>query len=482
MKEFKDLVSKIQNYNPQADFSLLEKAFEFAKQAHAGQKRLSGDELIVHLLGVARLVADIHLDEEAVAAALLHEAIRKGGASPANLEKEFGHEVAFCVETLTQLSQNQLSFQDSHFSENLRKTFLLLSKNVRVALIRLADRTESVKTIFALPPADQAWAAKQALNLYAPIAEILGVYRFKRELEDGAFAVLQPGLFKEIDKRLALDREEMERAIVRLKRRLLRELAEAEVLPEKVFGRAKHIYSIWKKLLRYQREGKVKDLLVKRVYDQMALMVIVKEIPQCYQVLGVVNKIFTVLPEEFDDYIAKPKPNGYQALHTVIRDEKGRIFELQIKTSQMHTENEFGQAAHFHYKTQGKKLAPRAPAEKTDWVKRLNEWSTANVEEIFGEKIFVFSPKRDVYELPKGATPIDFAYAIHTDLGNEVCGAIVNGKMAPLDYQLKSGEMVYILRKEGSLPSKKWLRFAVTQNARKKINSLLTEKNPDVVK
>jgi len=469
MADWKSLIAKVQTYSPEADFDLIKKAYQLAAKLHAREKRLSGDRLTTHLLNVADLVADIHLDEQAVITALLHESIRKGGMTPSELEKEFGSEVAFCVETLTQLSQNQLSFHSSNLSENLRKTFLLLAKNVRVALIRLADRTDSVKTISFLPAKDRVWAAKQALNFYAPIAEILGVYRFKRELEDGGFALIHPELYQAIESQLELDQQEMEEAIKKIKRKLLRELVEAKVYPQQVFSRAKHIYSIWRKLLRYQREGKVKDLLVKRVYDQMALMVIVEEIPQCYQVLGVVNKIFTVLPEEFDDYIAKPKPNGYRALHTIVQDEKARIFELQVRTAQMHTENEFGQAAHFHYKSQGKRSASRASEEKTDWVKRLHEWSTANVEEIFGEKIYVFSPKRDVYELPKGATPIDFAYMVHSDLGNEACGAIVNGKMVSLDYQLKSGEMVYILKKEGGKPSGKWSRFVVTQNARRKI-------------
>jgi GTP pyrophosphokinase len=469
MNGIDSLITKVQDYNSSADFDLIKKAYEFAQARHVEQKRLSGESLFSHLLKVANLVADIRLDETAIAAALLHESLRSGCPLP-ELEREFGRPVSFCVETLSQLSQNQLSPVDPRLAENVEKTFLLLAKDVRIALIRLADRVDNVWTIKSLPEKDQIWAAKQALQFYAPIAEILGVYQFKRELEDGAFAIIHPETYEEIAKRLSLDRKEMEEAIVHLKRRLLRELAETNVIPVKIFGRAKHIYSIWRKLLRYQKEGKVKNLLVQRIYDQMALMVIMKEIPDCYQVLGVVNKIFTVLPEEFDDYIARPKPNGYRALHTIIKDEKGRVFEIQIKTQPMHEENEFGPAAHFHYKLEGGKYVSSASSQETSWVRRLEDWSKANVEEIFGEKIFVFSPKRDVYELPKGATPIDFAYAVHSDLGDEVKGAMVNGKMVPLDYQLKNGETVYILRKEGAKPSGKWLRFVVTSQARREIS------------
>lgn len=465
-----DLIEKIRKYNPESDSDLIKKAYRLAENIHRGEKRFSGDSLLVHLLTVANLTAEIQLDDASIIAALLHEAIRKGGLSAADIEKDFNPTVTFYVKTLTELSQNQLSPVDPKLTDNFKKTFLLLSKDIRVSLIRLADRVDNVRTISALPTRDQVWAARQALNFYAPIAEILGVYFFKRQLEDGAFLILHPEIYQAIADQLMLDDEEMEEAIGVIRKRLLTELAKEGVFPLRVFGRAKNLYSIWRKLLRYQKEGKIKDLLVRRIYDQMALMVITKEISECYEVLGVINRMFTTIPGEFDDYIAKPKPNGYRSLHTVIKDENRRIFEVQIKTEAMHQENEFGQAAHLHYKAADQKLAGSAPKEKTDWVKNLSEWSTVNIREILGEKIFVFSPKKDVYELPVGATPIDFAYAVHTNLGDKCVGAKIEGKMAPLDYKLETGQVVEIITAKGKKgPSRDWLKFVVTHAAKKEI-------------
>lgn len=476
MVTLNSLILKIQFYKPEANIDLIKKAYELAEKIHLNSQRRSGDPLIVHLLSVADWVAEIRLEESSIAAALLHEAIRQGGVTRENISELFGSEVSFYTETLTELSLNQLPFQGENLAENVKKTFLLFAKDPKVALIRLADRIDNIQTIKSLSEKEQVWAARQALYLYSPIAEILGVHSFKRELEDGAFTILHPDTFNAISEQLAFDRREMEEAIIKLKKRLLKEMANQKIMPVKVLGRSKHIYSIWKKLLRYQKEGKVKDLLAERVYDQMALMILVNEVSECYQVLGVVNKVFTVVPEEFDDYIAKPKPNGYRALHTIVKDEKKRVFEIQIKTLKMHGENEFGQAAHFHYKKEGEKFVSAAEKDKTDWIERLRDWSNVNIAEIFGEKIFVFSPKRDVYELPVGATPVDFAYAVHTDLGHQTNGAIVNGKMVSLDYKLTNGDSVCILKKEGSGPSEGWLRFAITHQALKHINQFLREK------
>lgn len=469
-KSFENLLRKIRTYESEADRKLIRKAYLLGKKIHAGQKRLSGEPLLSHLLGVANLVADIHLDYFSVIAALLHEAIRKGGLSGEDLKREFGPKVAFYVETLTQLSQTKLTLGKPELAENVRKIFLLFAKDINIALIRLADRVDNLKTLESLSSSDRIWAARQALNFYAPIAEILGVYYFKRELEDKGFSILHPNIYKTIINQLTLDRKEMEEAIEEIKRRLLKELAGEGIYPLKIFGRAKHVYSIWKKLLRYQKEGKIKDLVVKRIYDQMALMVILEEISQCYQTLGVVNRLFAPFLGEFDDYIAQPKPNGYQALHTVVKDEKGRVFEIQIKTARMHENNEYGAAAHFHYKAEERKYASEASLKEIEWRKNLADWSKTSIEEIFGEKVFVLSPKGDVFELPVGATPVDFAYAVHTEIGNNCQGAKVNGRLVPLNYKLRSGEVVEIISsrtKRG--PSPDWLNFVVTGLARREI-------------
>jgi len=468
-KKFETLVEKVRNYNFTADIKKIKKAYHLACQIHKGEKRLSGISLLDHLLGVANLVADIHLDESSVIAALLHESIRKGGQKAEDLEKMFGLEVRTFVEILTSLSQTSFSLGDPRLGESVRKVFLLFSKDVRIALIRLADKVENIKTAASLPLKKRLWVARQSLSFYAPLAEILGVHPFQRILEDEGFAILHPLPYKTVVSQLEMNREEMERAVENLRRKILRKLLAEGIRPLRIFGRVKHTYSIWKKLIRYQKEGKIKDLLVKRIYDLMALMVITQRDLECYEVLGVINKNFWIVPEQFDDYIARPKPNGYRALHTVVK-EKGKMFEVQIKSEKMHLENELGEAAHFYYKSQGGKSVSKVPYQKVDWVKRLSDWSKANIEEIFGEKIFVFSPKRDVYELPQGATVVDFAYAVHTQLGNTLQAARVNEKMVSLDYKLKTGDMVEVLTSEKRKgPSRDWLSFVVTRLARREI-------------
>ena len=472
--DLRGLITKIRSYNPEADLNLVEKAYALAEKSYDDQMRRNGETLLSHCLAVANLVADIGLDENSVSTALLHEMIRKGNYTKDQLEKEFNPQLAFFVETLNQLSLTQLYPNDQKLLDNVKKIFFYFAKDSRVALVRLADRVDNIKTISGLSKKDQAWAVRQTLNFYAPIADILGVYYYKYQMEDYAFVVLHPELYKSINNQLAHDKPEMERAIEEIRRRVWKKLVLEGITSARIFGRAKHIYSIWKKLLRYQKEGKVKDLLARRLYDQMAMMIITQNVPECYQALGVINQMFATFTEEFDDYIAKPKPNGYRAIHTIIKDEAGRVFEIQIKTAQMHQENEFGQAAHFHYKTEGKRTASAVSTEEITWTKQLSDWSNANVQEIFGDKIFVFTPKGDVYELPVGSTPIDFAYAVHSDLGNKASGARINGKMTSLETKLRSGQTVEILvDKNRKSPSQKWLEFVVSDRAKVEISKML---------
>jgi len=465
MADLDSLLSKVKKNNTNSDLALIKKAYSFAEQLHSEEKRLSGDSLFDHLFNVANLVADIQLEDVAVATALLHESIRKGKQTEASLESAFGPTVSTWVCLLTQMSESQFVLKEGNLmSKNVSKVFLLLSKDIHVALIRLADRVDNVRTISSLPSAEQAWAARQAINFYAPIADIIGAYYFKRQLEDGGLAVLHPDIFQNIAGQLKMDHAEMENAIEEIKNRLLSGLAAENITPVEIYGRTKNIYSIWKKLQRYQKSGKISELLTKNIYDQMALRVITNTVDECYRVLGLVNKMFTTLPEEFDDYIAKPKANGYRSIHSVIKDQAGRVFEVQIRTEAMHRENEFGQAAHFHYKTQG---STQASAEESNWVKRLTDWSNANIEEIFAEKVSIFTPKNDIIELPLGATPVDFAFAVHGQLGNKCIGAKVDGKIVPLDYRLQSGQTVEILvNKNKTKPSPDWIRFVVTAKAK----------------
>lgn len=472
-----NLLGKIRGYNPDYNSDLIVKAYNFALTQHVSEKRLSGESLISHLLNVAHLAADIQLDDVSVIAALLHESLRKDASKLLLLEKEFGSEIAKFVSILSELSKIPFVLNDEKLSDNVRKVFLLLAKDIRVVLVRLADRVENARTAYALLPTDQAWIGKQSLYFYAPLAEMLGVRYFQRLLEDGGFAILHPEIYKQIISQMQFDQEEMGRAIEEIRRRLLRGMAEEKLYVKNIFGRGKHVFSIYKKLLRYQKEGKVKDLVTRRIYDQMALMIITKEVDECYRVLSLINRVFEVVPEEFDDYIAKPKPNGYRALHTIIKDEKKRIFEIQIKTEEMHLENEFGKAAHVYYKSQEQRFASPAEKGELDWVVRLSNWSSANVKEIFSDKIFVFSPKKDVYELPEGATSIDFAYAVHTKLAEQASGALIDGKLCPLNQELKNGQTIEIITdKNRKGPSPKWLDFAVTEVARRELSKQVKRK------
>jgi GTP diphosphokinase / guanosine-3',5'-bis(diphosphate) 3'-diphosphatase len=466
MNRLDDLLTKIRRYNPDTDTGLITAAYNLAARLHSQQTRNSGQNLLDHLVSVADMIADIELDDQAIITALLHESIRKGGLTEADISREFGSTITEYLVALTQLSVSPFVVRDPKFTENVKKVFLLFAKDIRVALVRLADRVDNVKTISALPPQDQAWAARQAISFYAPIAEILGVHYYQRQLEDGGFAILHPKAFADIRHQLQLNQQEMEQAIEGIKQRLLIELSNQKITPQKIYGRAKNIYSIWKKLLRYQKQGRVEDLLTKKIYDQMALMIIVDKVPECYQTLGIINKMFDTVTAEFDDYIAKPKPNGYSSIHSVI-EEAGHYFEIQIRTEDMNRENEFGQAAHFHYKAKG---VTSASSKETHWVQHLSDWSSANIKEIFSEKVFIFSPKGDVYELPVGSTPVDFAFAVHGDLGSQCIGAKVDSKITPLSLPLKSGQTVEILvNKNKTKPSPDWIRFVVTEKAKDKL-------------
>ena len=477
--DIKTLCQKVKTYQPEADINLVRKAYEFAQAAHLEEKRLSGEPLVDHCLEVATLLTDLKMDEKTIAAALLHDVLEHTNIIKRDLENEFGKTVAELVDGVTVVKSVKTKTGAKHEIENLRKLLLATAKDVRVVLIRLAEKLHNLKTIESLPKEKQEIVISKVFDLYAPLAERLGVYHFKWQLEDWAFKFQNHKEHTRIQNYLTETREEREKYISKVVKKLSEKLQEGDV-EAMVCGRAKHFYSIYKKLIKYQRAGKTSSL--EKILDKLALMVIVKTVDDCYQTLGIVHQLFSPLDHEFDDYIANPKPNGYSALHTTVFGPEGKVVEIQIKTHKMHKYNEFGPAAHTYYKEVGKREA--LPTDRLSWLKNLVEWQEEVKDEqefekalkidVFGDRVFVFTPKGDVLDLPKGATPVDFAYAVHTELGDSCREAKIDGKLAPLDCELQTNQMVEILTsKTKKQPSSDWLKFVKTQAARSKIRKSL---------
>ena len=473
------LCQRIKNYQPEADFELIKKVYEFAEAAHLEEKQLSGESLIDHCLEVAVLLTDLKMDEKTIAAALLHDVLEKTDLTKKDLEKEFGKTVADLVDGVTVIKRVKTRTGEKYEVENLRKLLLATAKDVRVVLIRLAEKLHNLKTIDSLPKEKQKIIISKVFDIYAPLAERLGVHHFKWQLEDWAFKFQNHGEHTRIQNYLSETREERERYIKKVSRTLSSKLKEAKIEAE-IFGRAKHFYSIYKKLLKYQKEGEPAGL--EKILDKLAIMVLVETVDGCYKTLGIAHQLFRPLDHEFDDYIAHPKPNGYRAIHTTVLGPEGKVVEVQIKIHEMHEYNEFGPASHIYYKEVGKREV--LPTNRLSWLKGLVEWQEEIKSEtefekalkinVFGDRVFVLTPKSDVLDLPKGATPIDFAYAIHTELGDSCVGAKIDGKLAPLGCQLETNQVVEILTSKNKKgPSSDWLKFVKTQEARSQIRKSL---------
>ncbi|RJR23842.1 bifunctional (p)ppGpp synthetase/guanosine-3',5'-bis(diphosphate) 3'-pyrophosphohydrolase [Candidatus Microgenomates bacterium] len=490
-EELKRLFSKIQSYNTEADFGLIEKAYSFAQSAHSSQKRLSGDPFFVHPLAVANILADYKLDTISIVAGFLHDTLEDCEVSKEEIEKEFGESVLEIVEGVTKIGEISLrGSSEESFVENLRKMLLAMSKDLRVILVRLADRYHNMQTLQYLPPEKRIKNAKETLEVYAPLAERLGMGEMKGSLEDLAFPYVYPEEYKWLIEHSRPYYKKAEEFLEKATREVYKKLAE-DGIRVKITSRSKHLYSLWRKLLRPEID---KD--INRVYDLVAMRILTDSVRDCYATLGIVHSLWKPIPAiGIRDFIAQPKPNGYRSIHTTVFSFKERITEVQIRTFEMHEEAEYGVAAHWQYaeaKTKGvsgRKLEAgvfTAP-DKLSWVKQLVVWQNEVVDskeflealrfDALTHRIFIFSPKGDVYDLPEGATPVDFAYAVHSDLGNQTYGSLVNGKMVSLDHKLKSGDMVEIIKKEGVKPSEKWLRFVTTQLAKNRISRYLREKS-----
>ena len=488
-KEFKELTKKIKEYNEKSDIREIHSAWKFAKLAHTGQKRLTGDPYAEHSLGTAKILADWKLDTTSIVAGLLHDTIEDGGATRKDIVEEFGEGVARLVDGVSKVSYLRLrGSRDEEFVENLRKMFLAMARDLRVVLVKLADRLHNMQTLEPLPPDKRKRIARETLGVYAPLAERLGMGEIKGQLEDLAFPFVYPKEYEKVRREPKSHYKKAEAHIKKMKRALLKKMANEGIKAE-IHARKKHLYSFWRKLERPEI-----DWGLDKVHDIVALRILVDTIPQCYTALGIAHNLYKPVPHiGVSDFIAQPKPNGYRSIHTKVFGPGRRIVEVQIRTHEMHQQAEYGIAAHWAYveaKARGvkdvvlEKLGTRAPTEKLTWVKQLVNWQKELTDskefmkavkfDALGHRNFVFSPKGDVFDLPMNATPVDYAYAVHTDLGNFIKGAKVDGKIVPLNYKLKSGEVIEIIKtKNKRLPNRHWLDFVITTTARNKIKKAL---------
>ena len=474
------LLATVRGHYPQADLEPLGAAFDLAVEAHEGQRRATGEAYVTHPVASAQITAELGIDPIAVTAALLHDVPEDTEYGLSDIEERFGAEVARLVDGVTKLSKFSTHSHEQQQAENIRKMLLAMAEDIRVVLIKLADRLHNMRTLYGLPSEKQLRIARQTMEIYAPLAERLGIWQMKWELEDLAFKALEPERFRELARLLDTRRKGREDYISRAIAELTPKLKEAGIDAD-LQGRPKHIYSIDKKMQRKSAE-------FAEIYDVYAIRILVDDVRDCYAALGVVHALWRPIPGQFDDYIAVPKNNLYQSLHTAVIALDGKPLEIQIRTQAMHQVSEVGIAAHWRYKEGSK--SDREYDAKLAWLRQLMDWqrdvsdATEFVEgiklDIFQDQVFVFTPKGDIKDLPAGATPLDFAYRIHTDVGHRTIGAKVNNRLVPLDYRLKNGDIVEIVTTKGEHgPSRDWMNVVRTSHAREKIRQWFKRKDRD---
>jgi guanosine-3',5'-bis(diphosphate) 3'-pyrophosphohydrolase len=476
MIRFEDLVEKVRGYNPDADLELLRRAYVFSAFEHKGQVRHSGEPYMVHPLEVADFLADMRLDVVAVAAGLLHDVVEDTLTTIERIEELFGAEVAHVVEGVTKISTIPFSSSEERQAENFRKMLLAMVDDIRVIIVKLADRLHNMRTLHHLPEERRIKIAQETLDIYAPIANRLGMSLVKNELEELCFRYLEPKAYESLRSRVAARRRVSESHIDELKATIAAKLDEAQVAYTHIDGRIKRLYSIWQKLNKQKID-------LDQVYDFIALRILTKSVKDCYAALGIIHNTWSPVPGRIKDFIAMPRPNGYQSLHTSVISERGAPFEVQIRTEEMHAQAEEGIAAHWKYK-EGR-VGDQRDERYFQWMRQLLEWQQEvrdpqefinNLKiDLYPEEVYIFTPKGEVKSLPKGATPLDFAYAIHTDVGHRCVGARVNGKMVPLRTRLKNGDIVEIVTQASHTPSRDWLNFVVTSRARQKIRHFVQQ-------
>ena len=472
------IVKTVLGYFPEANTEILKKAFEFAEKAHRGQMRSSGDPYIIHPTEVAQILADMRMDLPSICAAFLHDTVEDTSVKIEDVEKEFGKDVATLVEGVTKLSKMTFRTSEEKQAENFRKMIIAMAKDIRVIIVKLSDRLSNMRSLEFLPPHKQKTIAQETLDIYAPLANRLGMSKLKVELEDLCLRFIHPDVYYKLAELVSRSKNEREKYIEEVTHIITEKLSEYDVKAQ-VFGRAKHFYSIYKKMERRQVD-------FNELHDLLAFRIVVDNITECYKALGVMHSAFRPVPGRFKDYIAMQKANHYQSLHTTVIGLGGERTEIQIRTQEMNIVAERGIAAHWKYK-EGK--FDTRSHESVEWVNRLLEWQkdlsdpnefleTVKVD-LFSEDVFVFTPTGEVKELPYDATPLDFAYAVHTDVGNRCVGAKVNGRIVPLKHHLKSGDTVEVITSPTQTPSKDWLKIVISSRAKAKIRAFIKTRERD---
>ncbi|HEX7666577.1 MAG TPA: bifunctional (p)ppGpp synthetase/guanosine-3',5'-bis(diphosphate) 3'-pyrophosphohydrolase [Polyangiaceae bacterium] len=475
MLQAEDLIQRVQSYQPMVDSHLIQKAYAYSFQAHSGQKRKSGDPYFIHPARVAGIITELKLDAASVCAGLLHDVVEDTLASINDIEREFGKEIAELVDGVTKLSKINFTSKEDRQAENFRKMVVAMARDIRVLLVKLCDRVDNMRSLQFMKPEAQERISRETMEIYAPLANRLGIQAFKSELEDLSFRYLEPDGYTEVQAAAVKTKKERDRYIAEVCKTLSSRLAEQGFAAD-VTGRAKHLYSIWRKM-------KAQDCAIEDIHDTIAFRVIVESVSDCYAALGVIHSKWTPLPGRFKDYIALPKPNMYQSLHTTVIGPGRERIEIQIRTGEMHRVAERGIAAHWKYKERAGGGIADQDAQRFGWLRQLMEWQKELKDpaeflegvkvDLFQDEVYVFTPKGDVRVFPRGATPVDFAFQIHSQLGEKVTGARVNGKLEPLRYKLKSGDVVDIVTSNTQHPSKDWLDFVGTTRARAKIRNYL---------
>ena len=473
---YDELIASVKKYHPSTDISMIEKAYKIAYEAHEGQKRKSGEPYIIHPLCVAIILADLELDKETIVAGLLHDVVEDTVMTTEEITKEFGAEVALLVDGVTKLGQLSYSADKVEVqAENLRKMFLAMAKDIRVILIKLADRLHNMRTLKYMKPEKQKEKARETMDIYAPLAQRLGISKIKVELDDLSLKYLEPEVYYDLVEKIALRKTERQKFVDGIVAEVRAHIEKAGIKAQ-IDGRVKHFFSIYKKMVN-------QDKTLDQIYDLFAVRIIVDTVKDCYAALGVIHEMYKPIPGRFKDYIAMPKPNMYQSLHTTLIGPTGQPFEIQIRTEEMHRTSEYGIAAHWKYKEANNGNSINGEEEKLSWLRQILEWQrdmSDNREfmsllksdlDLFSDSVFCFTPSGDVKSLPKGSTPIDFAYGIHSAVGNKMIGAKVNGRLVTIDYNIRNGDRIEILTSANSKgPSRDWLNLVKSTQAKNKIN------------
>ena len=470
MKSIDDIVAKVKAFDPSVNTALIKKAYTFAKDAHEGQKRKSGEPYVTHPIAVSGIIAELNLGVASICAGLLHDTIEDTQATKEDLVEEFGEEIAFLVDGVTKLGKLPFATKEERQAENFRKMLLAMAKDIRVILVKFCDRLDNMRTLQYMPEIKQERIANETMQIYAPLAARLGINWIRIELEDLSFRYMHPGEYSQLKKAVAETKAHREQYIKDVEGLIQKEMNESGI-PCQVKGRAKHFWSIRNKITKTGRA-------YEDIHDAIGFRVVTAEVHKCYEALGVAHSKWKPIPGRFKDYIALPKPNMYQSLHTAVIGPNGQRIEIQFRTEEMHAVAESGIAAHWKYK-EGKSLRMVADQKKMAWLRRMMESQqelkdpTEFIEsvkmDLFGDEVYVFTPNGDVKALPQGATPVDLAYTVHSEVGNHCSGARVNGVIVPLRYQMKNGDTVEIITSPSQKPNKDWLKLVRTSRAKTKI-------------